>query len=227
MQHRVLALAGAALLAAGSVRAQQPRLADLAGTWVLERDLSQFPERPGGRGPGMRGGPGGEGGPGMEPGGRPGGGPPMGGGFGGRGRGGFGGRGRGEGGPGGPGGEGGPPPGMRVLFESARPAERLVITSDDSTLSVAGGEGPLETWHPDGRAEKDVVEDVDVETRARWKDGRLDVERKVGNAGSVRRVYSRDAKSGYLIVEMKVAGGRMPGSREFRLVYSPASSKGT
>lgn len=207
------------LLAAGGCAANRqapigPR-SELAGEWTMNEQDSSLPGpagRAGGRGPGGRGGGRGSGMPG----------------------GGMRGSGGGRGGR--PGGGGGAPMGgggegaararqaMEVLV---RGAERLYIQQDDSTVTVVYADGTEYRLRADGRETKSTVQALgEVKVKTRWRDGALQVERRLSDGIKVTDVFSRGPGSSRLVVETKIHGvGPQP--LELKRVYDPAGSGGS
>lgn len=212
------ALGAVAMLHASPLHAQKP-VPQLGGTWVLNTDLSDSPEklreqRGGGMGMGGgmgRGGMGGMGGMGR-------------GGMGGMGRGGMGGMGGGrggmQGGPDGPGGSGGD--GGRGMMALMRPAAQLTIVQDDSMLTQRDDRQAAVTFFPDGRPVHEYFESGEAKTVAKWKGDKLEVKREMPGGPTVELTYRIDPKTGRLELTTNLSGGRMPGSMEIKRVYDPA-----
>jgi hypothetical protein len=73
----------------------------------------------------------------------------------------------------------------------------------------------------DGRKEIEPLLGVDsLEVTAKWKGVRLTTERKFGQLGSIREVYSLDA--GSLLIEVRVTAPQLPQPMDLRRVYSRA-----
>lgn len=206
-----------------------------AGVWVLNRELSDQPRRPGAGGFGGPGGGAGFGGRG------------GGGGFGGRGGGGgFGGRGGGggfgggpPGGRGGEGGEGGGPPrggdrggagggmpggmmddpNLQQVFELVRPAGRLTIALGDTAFSVAAGDRPRTTFLI-GREIHDTLLTADVViTKVEWKGDKLIIDRHLDDGTRAHAEYEYDRKNDRLIVKVRSEIAKRPGLPEMKRVY--------
>lgn len=180
---------------------------DLTGTWVLSRELSDKPGQGGeSAGGGHRGG-------GM---GRPGGG----GGMGGMGGGGMGGRGGGFGGGGGM-----PDPEemerMRATMDAVtRVPQRLIIVKADPGLILTDEEGVSTRLALDGSKDTGAVNGVAFESKTKWEDGKLRVERKFKSGLKLVELYSISGDPRLLTVSSKVEGGR-GGNRTINRVYEP------
>jgi hypothetical protein len=182
------------------------------GNWVLDHNDSQLRPHVSGRESGSEG----EGGrlDGGERGERGGG---FGGGFGG-----------GRGGRGGPEGqEGGSGPGA-AMRDALQPAEHLLLDLTDSTVMITAGDQASQLLPTDGRKlEETTSDDRKVETRARWKDGGLRVERSVSGAYQVTDVYTLSWSGNRLEDVRSVERTDRPGpTMELRLIYDrqPADS---
>jgi len=247
----LLALALAAGLLATSSRAAEPPQAPLklAGTWKLNKGLSDDPARKmmegmraaggsehGGRpgGGGGMGGPGGGGGGGM---GGPGGGGGMGGpgGGGGGGMGGGGGREGSGGGMGGPGGGRGPGrPGGGGFFGGEPPLDGApgeerprLSPSPEFSIDQEGDnlafrtENNLRLLHTDGEKRKKEGEAGKLEVIAKFVKGALVIESRPEAGGKRRETYTLQA-DGKLQIDFDFEGsGPMPGLK-FKLVYEAA-----
>ncbi len=214
----------AAATAPAAARAAQNQEQALAGSWVINEDLSdELRPQPGGRdGDGGRRGPGGFGGPGWGPGG----------GFGGRvGRGGFGGRGGGFGG-GGFGG-GGDPQQMARMRATVQEAMRDLMTAP-RRMTITAGEREIVLTYGDRRVVRLIPDDREhaglagtsarVTRKTRWRGAVLEAEIELQSRMElrVRQTYEvRITDGGYrqLIVTTRIDGGRRDRDRELRRVY--------
>jgi hypothetical protein len=205
-------LAGLAFLALGcgskhAPVALTPELAQLTGAWILNEEASDDPqqilkamrpaegfhERP----------PGGGGFPGGGP---PGGGSPPGGG--------------GPPGGGAPQGREGPPGRMdRIL----RAPGWIEISLTDSTAAFLDSTGAERIFFVDGRKTTEKTGRGTIETKARWKDDHLVLERKVSQGGKSSETYSVELGSGRLqvIIEMSRPYGE---KMRFTRVYDRAGA---
>ena len=195
----------------------------LAGSWVINEDLSDdLRPQPGGRdGDGGRRGPGGFGDPGWGPGG----------GFGGRGgygrRGGFGGRG------GGVGGFDGDPQQMARMRAEMQEAmrdlmtapRRMRIVADEREIVLTYGDRRVVRLIPDGREHSGLAGTrARVTRRTRWRGARLEAEIELQSRMELRvrqtyEVRTPDVGNRQLIVTTRVDGGRGSRDRELRRVY--------
>jgi len=215
---------GVAPEAVAAARAAQNREQALAGSWVVNEDLSdELRPQPGGRdADGERRGPGGFGGPGWGPGGGFGGGR---GGFGG-GRGGFGG---GRGGFGG----GGDPQQMARMRATMQEAMRDLMTAP-RRMTIAAGEREIVLTYGDRRVVRLIPDDREhsglagtsarVTRKTRWRGAVLEAEIELQSRLDlrVRQTYEvRITEGGYrqLIVTTRIDGGRRGRDRELRRVY--------
>jgi hypothetical protein len=190
---------------------QSPAHADLTGAWKLNPELTQRPdhEREGGMPTqGHRGG-------GRAPGG-------MGGMGGGRGPGGMGG---GSGYGGGGGNRSGDPEAMARTREAMRLAtlmpDRLTIVREDNTFVLTDGEGVTQKLTPDGKGVKSEVGALKVETKSKWDEAVLVVERKFDGGVKVTDRYWTTENPKQLVVASKIENSQMSGGREraFQRVY--------
>jgi hypothetical protein len=184
-----------------------PGQPDLTGAWKLNPELSQTPGRSeeSGAARGRRGpGGGGMGGGGRGPGGM--------GGMGGGGFGGGGGRGSQD------------PEAMAKTREALRlaalRAERLTIVRNETGFVVTDGEGVSHTLTPDGKTTKADVGALTVQTKVKWDESALVVERKFeGGVKVTDRYWVTDAPR-QLVVASKLESRQMGDrSRSFQRVY--------
>ncbi len=220
---RTLAVVGLGLLLTmGAPRAAVRQSAsdhpDFTGAWKINQELTQRPERPeeSGSGGWRRGGGGG----GRTPGGGMGG---MGGGH--RGPGGMGG-----GGFGGGGGENGQNSEMAKAREAMRLAtlipERLTIVKAYNGFTVTDNDGVSLTLTADGKSMKSEVGALKLETKVKWDEAVLVVERKFdGGVKATDRYWVTDAPR-QLVVASKVENSRMGANRAIALqrVYDFAAT---
>lgn len=186
-----------AIAAAGAgARAAEP--ADLAGTWLLNKDRSDAVDdkdrgspKPGvlGSGPGM-GGNGPMGGAGIN-------GPLM-------------------------GGRGVDPAlkeRMRALARLAFDApEELTITAEGDVVRIVDDEAHATNLAANGSKSEELAEGLPIERRTKWDKGRLVTEVKAkGGGGEVKHVYSRDGDR--LIVEATFDGEVAARTEKMKFVY--------
>ena len=216
--------AGPGGTAAPSVRAAQDAERALAGTWVIDADLSDDPRpQPGGRDADdrPRGLGGGFGGPGWGPGG----------GFGGRG-GGYGGR-RGGFGAGGFEAGGGDPERMARMRADMQEAmrdlmtapRRMTIVADAREIVLAYDDRRVVRLIPDGREHAGLAgTSARVTRKTRWRGARLETEIELRSRLDLRvrqsyEVRIMDDGARQLVVTSRVDGGRRGPDRELRRVY--------
>ncbi len=210
-----------AFAAIGAAPAQNP---SLAGSWKLNEEKSDRPEDklreaskgdnlpalPEGRTRAGRGGVGGAGRTAPSAGGS--GDPTTGGGAGaaaGRGA-------RGEGG-------GGGRANLGPLMLYIRPLAQLVVDQNDSTITISDPSGTPRTYRADGRkVTEDMLNGEQLEITAKWKGGKLQIERKLGSLGTLKESYSMDPASKQLVVDVSVSGAQLPRTVDLHRVYDPA-----
>ncbi|MHB1330196.1 MAG: hypothetical protein ACYC2K_18505 [Gemmatimonadales bacterium] len=119
--------------------------------------------------------------------------------------------------------EGRSPEEASEMLEQLRAPQQLAIDLADSTVSIGADLRPAEVIRLDGRrATVDTVGTVVTRITARWKDGRLDVERKTGRM-TVKERYGIDPVSGLLTVDLIAEGGMR--KLEWRRIYQPAQPR--
>jgi hypothetical protein len=92
------------------------------------------------------------------------------------------------------------------------PGGRQIVISDDANLP--------QTLYLDGRKVEEPLPGAEsMYTTAKWKDGKLTVERKLGGNGSIREGYVLDAAKPRLTVDAKLTSGQLQGTLEVRRVY--------
>lgn len=109
----------------------------------------------------------------------------------------------------------------------ARPLPELVIVQTDSTFTISDPSGPPRTYRVDGKKAIEPLLGADsLEIVAKWKDGKLTTERKLGHFGAIREVYSLDAATKELIVDVKLTAPQLSPPMEMRWFYGPAPAPG-
>jgi hypothetical protein len=220
--HALAAVGLGCLLAAGAYSPVGAQTAtshpDFTGAWKLNPELTQRPSErsmEGGNPPSSH---------------RGGGSVPRGGGMGGGGRG-PGGMGGGGFGGGGGGGSRSNPEEMAKVREAIRLAmlmpERLtVVHKDTQGFILTDGDGVSQTIVPDGKSTKSEVGALKVETRAKWEDATLVVERKFDGGIKVTDRYSVTEAPRQLVIASRIEGGRMSGdrARTMQRVYESVST---
>jgi L-aminopeptidase/D-esterase-like protein len=116
--------------------------------------------------------------------------------------------------------------GLGPMASFARPQPQLVIVQTDSTVALSLPNGVTEVYRLDGRREKiEVPGGEPIETSARWKSGKLTIERKFGSTGSVREVYSLAADGRELMLEVRITGAEIPQPIDQKRVYGRVQPK--
>ena len=138
-------------------------------------------------------------------------------------------RGGGRGGGRGARGAGGPDRGqmqetMQMVMQAAM---LLTITQDDSTVTILGSKGSEIVVYPDGREIEVPIEDVGtVETKARWKGDKLQIERKFEAGLKITATYELKSDGKQMHVQTKFEGGPMPSTVNVRRVYDARAEDG-
>ena len=110
---------------------------------------------------------------------------------------------------------------LGALGAYARPQQELVIVQTDSTISISDPRGTPRTYRPGGQKAVEPLLGVDsLEVVARWKGGKLTTERKFGQLGSIREVYSIDSDN--LIVEVRVTAPQLAQPLDMQRIYARA-----
>ena len=160
----------------------------------------------------------------------------LGGGRGGYGRGGYG---RGGYGRGGPAGGGSAPRRPEAISAEDRkllkeltdavqfPPPGLTITQSGTDVTIAGGSGPAQTFHANGKAEKQQLEAGVVDRTAAWEGPRFAVRYEVAHAGTLKYTYSVAQITKQLVVRVTFDREQQAGPFEIKLVYDPAPSSGS
>jgi hypothetical protein len=108
----------------------------------------------------------------------------------------------------------------RELMGSLQPPLSIVISQDDSTVAMSDAGGYMVSLYTDGRKNTEYLlsgETLDI--TAKWKDGILNIERKMERAGSVRETYAIDPAQGKLVVNVKLKTISLPRAIDARRVY--------
>jgi len=211
MLHRLTAF-GLGMVAAGTISHAEAQAPAIAGTWKLnveesedareKMQLAMRGEQATEFGRGYRGG----GRPSVGAGsvdGRRGGGPPGA---------------AAPSGGGGMGGGGGGGPMGRVM----RGAQQITIAVSDTMIVISdGGEQPQHIYL-DGRPMREPNIPLPAVVTCTWKDGKLTLDKKMGETESVRETYSIDKKKNRLVVEMKATSARFQRPLDVKRVYDPA-----
>lgn len=101
-----------------------------------------------------------------------------------------------------------------------KPAAQILVVQTDSTIVISDDASLPQTLYLDGRKVEEPLPGAEsMYTTAKWKDGKLTVERKLGGSGSIREVYVLDAAKRRLTVDAKLTSGQLQGTLELRRVY--------
>jgi hypothetical protein len=101
-----------------------------------------------------------------------------------------------------------------------RPAAQILVVQTDSTIVISDDASLPQTLYLDGRKVEEPLPGAEsMFTTAKWKDGKLTVERKLGGSGSIREVYTLDAAKRRLQVEAKLTSAELQGTLEVKRVY--------
>ena len=115
---------------------------------------------------------------------------------------------------------GGSAPPSAAVSRIMRPAPEVVIELTDTMITIKdGGEIPQRVYL-DGRTVKEpALTGPAVELTAKWKDGRLAVDRKAGTTESLKETYSIDKKTNRLIIEIKATSANLQRPLEVKRAY--------
>ena len=101
-----------------------------------------------------------------------------------------------------------------------RPAAQILVVQNDSTIVISDDASLPLTLYLDGRKVEEPMPGAEsMFTTAKWKDGKLTVERKLGGSGSIREVYVLDTDKRRLTVDARLISGQLQGTLEVRRVY--------
>jgi len=101
-----------------------------------------------------------------------------------------------------------------------KPAAQILVVQTDSTIVISDDASLPQTLYLDGRKVEEPLPGAEsMYTTARFKDGKLTVERKLGGSGSIREVYVLDAAKRRLTVDAKLSSAELQGTLEVRRVY--------
>ena len=102
----------------------------------------------------------------------------------------------------------------------ARPLPELVIEQTDTTVSISDVRGTPRVYKTDGKKSTEPLLGADtLEVTAKWKDGKLTTERKLGSYGAIRETYHVDLDAHQLIIDVKLTGGQGGAPVEMRRIY--------
>ena len=114
---------------------------------------------------------------------------------------------------------------LRLLVDAA---DAITITQTDSTLTIVNRNGLERVLFTDGREVEYRIRDVgEVKAKARWKDERLEVERKLDVIGlKLKEKYERSQDGKHLQVDVELSGGRLIRTFKARRVYDLVEEEG-
>lgn len=102
----------------------------------------------------------------------------------------------------------------------ARALPELTIEQTDSTVSISDVRGTPRVYRTDGKKQTEPLLGADtLEITAKWKDGKLSTERKLGSYGSIRETYRVDTEAHQLIIDVKLTGAQGGSPVEMRRIY--------
>jgi hypothetical protein len=107
----------------------------------------------------------------------------------------------------------------QLLDQVRNPSPRLTIVDTDTAVTLTDDRGRSLTFHPDGREESQMLDQVPVATTARWVAGRLEVRYKVQQNREVRYTYSRTADPPQLVVQVQLV--ERGGKGSITRIYEP------
>ncbi len=101
-----------------------------------------------------------------------------------------------------------------------RPAAMITIEQNDTVLTIRDDQGLPQVFYLDGRKFEEPTAGAEPkQTTAKWKDGKLNVERKLGGIGSIRETFSLDPAKHRLTVEAKLTSPDLGKTLEIKRVY--------
>ena len=106
----------------------------------------------------------------------------------------------------------------------ARPLPELIIEQTDTSVSISDVRGTPRVYRTDGKKQTELLLGSDtLEVTAKWKDGKLTTERKLGSYGTIRETYRVDPEAHQLIIDVKLSGGQGGSPIELRRIYVAAT----
>ena len=109
----------------------------------------------------------------------------------------------------------------------ARPLPELVIVQTDSTFTISDPRGTSRIYFSDGRRQREPLLAADsLEIVAKWKDGKLTTERKLGSFGVIKEVYSLDTTNQLLLVDVKLSAPQLVPPLEEHWIYEKSQQAG-
>ncbi|MGQ0702296.1 MAG: hypothetical protein ACT4PM_04095 [Gemmatimonadales bacterium] len=118
------------------------------------------------------------------------------------------------------------PAGLGPVGVYARPLPEVMIAQNDSTVTLNDPSGQPRILWLDGRKETVQMPGTEpMEISARWKGGKLTVERKFTSLGSVREVYSLSKDGKELIVDVRLTAPALTQPMDSKRVYDASAAK--
>lgn len=106
----------------------------------------------------------------------------------------------------------------------ARPADIITVEQNDTIVVIRDDRGLPQVFYLDGRKVEEAGASVEPNvTIAKWKDGKLTVERKLGGTGSIREVFLLDSAGKKLVVDAKLTSTQLGKTVQIRRVYDAGS----
>ncbi len=113
---------------------------------------------------------------------------------------------------------------LGAMGRFVRPHPQMVIVHSDSSVTITLPTGISEAYQLDGRKERlEVPGSEPIETSARWRGGKLTVEKKYGKLGSVREIYSLRAEGKELMIEVRITGEEIVTPIDQKRIYDRVS----
>jgi hypothetical protein len=101
-----------------------------------------------------------------------------------------------------------------------RPSPQIIVVQTDTSIVISDDASLPVILYLDGRKVEEPLPGAEsMVTTAKWKDGKLTVERKLGSTGSIREVFTMDPAKHRLTVEARLTSAQLQGSLEVRRVY--------
>ncbi|NOT08404.1 MAG: hypothetical protein HOP28_09385 [Gemmatimonadales bacterium] len=111
-----------------------------------------------------------------------------------------------------------------LLTRYIRPAAEIRVEQSDTIIIVVDGQGLPLVYFIDGRkVEEPSGGEPSFETSAKYKDGKLSADRKVGPSDMVKESYTLDSEHHKLIVTLKISSPAFLRPVEIKRVYDATS----
>lgn len=105
-----------------------------------------------------------------------------------------------------------------------RPAELIRVEQNDTIVVIKDERGLPQIFYLDERKVEEAGTSAEPNvTTAKWKDGKLTVDRKLPGTGSIREVYVLDAAGKRLVVDAKLTSTQLGKTVQIRRVYDAGS----